>query len=150
VVYGVIDNWLDVGVHYRFTYQEQGGMWKKIHQPYLDATLMWRLASWDFSNRARFEYRNREDAENIWYYRNKLQVNFPVIRTRLEPRPYLADEFFVNIRHGSFARNRVYAGLLSNLVDPVSVDVYYFWERWLRNVTWKDTHVLGIKLILSF
>lgn len=144
--------WLDIGLNYRQVFEEKSNDWKYENRPHLNATVQFNLGEFKFSDRSRFSYRNREDSDNFWQYRNKLTIKFPFKLTRLAIQPYLADEIFVSFDDEELNRNRLYSGFSLSLLKSLKGEIFYLWQRSKSssNGKWTDCHVLGTKLKLSF
>ena len=150
VMYSGITDWLDVGLNYRHVFEEKSSGWKQENRPHLNAAVKWKMGDVSLSNRARFEYRNREDAENYWRYRNKFTIKFPFKLTKLNMQPYIADEIFYDFNEETLNRNRVYAGVGFEIFDNLKAEIYYLLESNERSKDWNDTHALGTKLKFYF
>ena len=148
--YSGFTNWLTVGLNYRHIFEEKSGDWKEENRPHLNAEIKWKLSDFSLSNRGRLEYRNREDADNLWQYRNKFTIKLPLKLTKLEVKPYLADEIFYDFDQDTLNRNRLYAGLKFTVFKDLNTDIFYLWQSSETNDDWNDTHALGTKLNFSF
>lgn len=150
--YSGFADWLDLGLNYRHINEEKSDDWKTENRPHLNATVKFNLGEFKLSNRGRFEYRNREDADNFWQYRNKLSIKCPLKMTELEIQPYLADETFTNFDSEEMSRNRLYSGFSLKIWKNLAGDIYYVWQRSKSSSSgkWSDVYVLGTKLKLSF
>jgi len=150
IVYSGLASWLDVGINYRHVHEEKSNDWKVENRPHLNADVKWKLFDVAFSNRGRLEYRNREDADNYWRYRNKFSIKLPLQLTKLEIQPYLADEIFYDFDVETLNRNRLYGGFGFKIIKNLKGEIYYLWERTEKSDKWNDINVLGTKLKLSF
>ncbi|MBN2482800.1 MAG: DUF2490 domain-containing protein [Candidatus Omnitrophica bacterium] len=150
VVYSGIASWLDVGVNYRYVREERNSRWKDDSQPHLNATVKWSRFGFSLSDRSRFEYREREDAEDYWRYRNNFTVKLPWKFTRFEIRPFVADEIFYDFDAETLNKNRFFSGISFKITKQVSGDIFYLWETSEKNEKWNDLHVLGTKIKLNF
>jgi len=65
-VYSGVAKWLDIGGGYRHIYEKKNSDWKMENRPYFYGTLKKKFTQFTLSNRLRFEYRNREDAQELW------------------------------------------------------------------------------------
>ncbi|MBN2097537.1 MAG: DUF2490 domain-containing protein [Candidatus Omnitrophica bacterium] len=148
--YSGLSPWLDIGFNYRQIFEEKSTEWKSENRPHFNATVKFNLGDFKLSNRSRFEYRNREDADNFWQYRNKLSLKLPVKFTRFELKPYLADEIFVNFDEQELDRNRLCTGWAFKLFKDLGGELYYLWQRSKKSGNWSDANVLGTKLKLAF
>jgi hypothetical protein len=151
IVYRGLADWIDVGLGYRQVFEENSsGEWKQENQPNLNITLRSKLLGLDVSNRARFEYRDLEDRDNLWRYRNKVAVKFPLELTKLKLQPYVADEIFIPLNDDNVNKNRFYAGVSLKLTKNLKGELYYLWESSRGTSDWTDINVLGTSLKFSF
>jgi len=150
VNYSGLAEWLDLGLNYRHIHEEKSDNWKVENRPHFNATAKWKLLDIAFSNRGRLEYRNREDAENYWRYRNKFSIKTPLKLSKLEIQPYIADEIFYDFDVETLNRNRLYGGLGFKILKNLKGEIYYLWERTENSDKWNDINVLGTKLKLDF
>jgi hypothetical protein len=102
------------------------------------------------SDRNRFEYRDREDEDDVWRYRNKVTVKFPFELTLLKLKPYVADEIFITLNDDNIDRNRFYAGASFGLTKGLDMDIYYMWQASRSAEEWIDINVLGTGLKFKF
>ncbi len=150
LTYSGLAEWLDLGLNYRQVSEKKSGKWKEENRPHMNATLKWELWDFGFSNRSRFEYRNIEDADNSWRYRNKLTVKLPLKLTKFEIQPYVADEIFYDFDKETLNRNRLYTGFSFKLFKDLKSEIYYLWQSSEKDDKWSDINVLGTKFKMSF
>jgi len=150
LTYSGFAEWVDIGINYRHIFEKKSTGWKEENRPHLNATLKWKLCDFSFSNRARFEYRNREDAEEYWRYRNKFAIKLPFKLTKFEIQPYIADEIFYDFDQERLNRNRFYGGLNFKLAKNLKAEIYYLWQSSEKNDKWNDLYILGTKLKIYF
>lgn len=151
-VYKSLADWIDLGFNYKQVFErtDSEGKWRQENRPYLNVTLKGKLLGLDLSDRSRFGYRDRENKKDLWRYRNKVTVKFPLELTSLKLQPYLADEVFINFDEEDFNRNRLYAGLSLKLSKNIKGEVYYLWQSSKSGGDWKDINVLGTGLKFYF
>ena len=150
-VYKSLADWIDLGFNYRQVFEEDSkDKWRQENRPHLNVMLKGKLFGLDLSDRSRFEYRDRESKKDLWRYRNKVSVKFPLELTSLKLQPYLADEVFINFDEEDFNRNRLYAGLSLKLSKNIKGEVYYLWQSSKSGGDWKDINVLGTGLKFYF
>ncbi|MFC1698732.1 DUF2490 domain-containing protein [Candidatus Omnitrophota bacterium] len=142
--------WLDIGFNYRQIFEEKNSDWKYENRPHLNATVKFNLGGLKLSNRGRLAYRNREDADNFWQYRNKLTLKFPNKLSKLDIQPYLADEIFVSFDDQELNRNRLYVGFYLKLLKSLKGEIFYLWQRSKSSGKWTNANILGTKLKFSF
>ncbi|MBD3380176.1 MAG: DUF2490 domain-containing protein [Candidatus Omnitrophica bacterium] len=147
-----IEKWLSAGFNYRQAYSKSGDKWYAEHRPHfnLTGTVKWKGVL--VKDRARLEYRIREDAEkqDSWRFRNKTLVYFPLSFKKFKYSPYLGDEIFFTFSDKRIGRNRVYAGLKAALFKGAEIDLYYMSQSDRLKEGWKDANVIGAKLNLTF
>jgi len=151
-VYSGLADWFDLGINYRYINEEKSNEWKKEHRPHVNGTVKWKLCDFSFSNRSRFEFREREDSDEVWQYRNKLSLKSLLNLTKYKIQPYIADETFFDSDLKELNRNRLYSGLSFNIFKNLKGDVYYLWQRSKSSSSgkWTDVNAVGTKLKISF
>ena len=149
-VYKGFADWIDVGANFRKVYEDTGGTWRQENRPHINVTLKGKLGDIAVSTRSRFEYRDREEKEDIWRYRNKVTFKLPGELTKLKLKPYLADEVYINFNEEGYVRNRFYSGVAFSIAKNVKADIYYLWQSSRASPGRDDIHALGTKLIFRF
>lgn len=118
--------WVELGLSYRQVFtKDSRGEWRQINQPHFDITLKAQLLGLGLSNRSRLEYNDIENREDLWRYRNKVTLKFPLELTPLKLQPYIADEVFINFDKKDFNRNRLYSGLSLKVSQYLRGEAYY-------------------------
>ena len=151
-IYKGFADWLDLGINYRQVFErtDSEGEWKQENRPHLNVTLKGQLFGLNVSDRSRFEYRDREDKNDLWRYRNKVTIKLPLELTALKLKPYLADEVFVPLDDDNIAKNRVYAGVSFQMLENMTGEVFYVWQSSRAPGDWNDINVLGTRLKFRF
>ena len=150
-VYKSLADWIDLGFNYRQAFEKDNkGEWREENRPHLNITLKGKLFDLDLSDRSRFEYRDRENKKDLWRYRNKFTVKFPLELTKLKLQPYLADEVFINFDEEGYNRNRLYSGASFKLSKNLEGNIFYLWQSSRSGGRWKDINVLGAGLKYRF
>lgn len=152
IVYSGLADWFDLGLNYRHINEEKGSGWKRESRPHINGTVKWKLRDFSFSNRGRIEYREKEDADDYWEYRNKFSIKPPMPFTRHKIQPYLTDEIFVDFDQGELYKNRLSPGFSFNAYKTLKCELYYLWQRSKSTFSgkWSDTNVLGTKIKVLF
>jgi hypothetical protein len=150
LIYSGFAEWLDLGLNYRQISEKKSGEWKEENRPHINAILKWEFQDLSFSNRSRLAYRNREDADNFWHYRNKLTIGFPWKLTGFDIQPYMADEIFYDFDEDTLNRNRLYTGASLKLLKDLKAEIYYLWQTSKKNDDWSDVNILGTNVKLNF
>ena len=150
-VYRSFADWMDLGFNFKEEFEKDSkGEWRSENRPHFNATLKAKVFGLSLSDRSRFEYRDREIKKDVWRYRNKLTIKFPIKLTELELQPYVADEVFINIDEGDFHRNRMYAGFSFKLAKNLDASIFYLWQSSESSSGWKDINALGTGLKYRF
>ncbi len=153
VVYkNVVEN-VDLGFNFRKAFTKiSRDNWNSENRLHLNLTIKGELFDIPVSNRARIEYRDIDESKNLFRYRNKFTINFPLEFTQLKLKPYLADEVFINCDEDGFNTNRVYAGLKLKLADNIDGSLFYLWQtRKPTGSGWgQDINVIGTALKIRF
>ena len=151
-VYKGFADWVDLGFNYRQVLEKaiREDLNISINEPHLNVTLKGQLFGLNVSDRSRFEYRDREDKNDLWRYRNKVTVKFPLELTGLKMKPYLADEVFAPLNDDNITKNRVYAGVSFRILENMTGEVFYLWQSSRSAGDWKDINALGTQLKFRF
>jgi hypothetical protein len=144
-------DWIDIGFNYKQVYLERSdGHWSRENRPHFNITFKGQLGSLDFSDRSRFEYRDKEYGDDLWRYVNKLEVNLPYELTRFMLRPYIADQIYINMDGSGFEKNRVYAGVNFELYEDIESELYYM-RQWSESLgRWEELNALGLDIKFRF
>jgi len=150
-VYGGLADWIDLGLNFKEVFlEEDDGHWSRENRPHVNITVKGPVGPFDVSDKSRFEYRDRENQEDLWRYVNRLKVKLPFELTEFKIRPYVADMIFLNMEGRSFEKNRIYAGASFKLSKALESEIYYFWQLGRFDGQWEDINVLGFQLNISF
>ena len=152
VVYSGLADWFDLGLNYRHINEERSGGWKTEYRPHLNGTVKWKCRGFSLSNRGRLEFREREDADEAWQYRNKISVKPPMSFTKHQIQPYIADETFFDSDSKELNKNRFYSGFSFQIFKNIKAETYYLWQRSKSSSSgkWSDYNVIGTKWKLLF
>ena len=66
--YKSLAEWMDVGLNFRLIRERAGSdnEWKTENRPHINVSFKGKLFDLGVTNRSRFEYRDRKDAEDFW------------------------------------------------------------------------------------
>lgn len=147
--YQLAPHWsLEAG--YRRQWIEVGSRTVNEHRPLLNLIWRDRINGWNFSNRARVEFRF---FENIFSDRIRCRNEFvaisPLELTPLRLRPYVSDEVFYEFTDNGFNLNWLEGGVRYKLNSNVGFKLGYRWQALKRNDAWNHTHVFvtGVSLL---
>ena len=143
-------DWLEVSGNYRYITYESDDVWLRENRPHINAKLKWKLAGFKFSDNNRLEYRSRESKENVWRYRNKIKVEYPLKWSKLEISPYVYEEIFYDFTADERSKNRVEAGLSMKFIKNSKLYVAYQFDSTRSDSGWTDTNCLTTYLKISF
>ena len=102
------------------------------------------LGDVNVQNRARFEYRIRENMDEVLRYRHRLQLQLPVKPMGVAMTPYVSEELFIDSDQGDFNEFRTSTGLKKKISAAFEGDLYYLWQTVDKNTFWQDAHILGL------
>lgn len=151
LVYKGFADWVDIGFNFKKEYeQDSTGKFRHENRPHLNVTLKHRLFDYDFSNRSRLEWRDYENKEEVWRYRNKTTVKFPIKLTKYNLQPYVTEEFFMNLPEDNINQNRLSSGFSFTLAKNVKGSIYYMFKKTKGTDGWTDTNVIGLQFKFLF
>jgi len=156
-----VTEWLNAAAAYRHIWNRPNHNWEEEARPYADLVLKraWHLFS--FSDRNRVEWRNRENRDEEFRYRNRLTALLRQGVTALDVRPYLAAEVF--LREGNADpldadRYRVTLGMRADPEDNIAhklphppaesfkTDLFFTYETTKAEEDWNGAYIVGLKL----
>lgn len=153
LTFKVLD-WLSIRPGYTHIYELSGGEWKREYRPEIDGNISWKWENWKFGYRARLEYRDKQTGDDVWRFRNRIQVNSPWKWTDWGINPYVSDEIFSEEHQESFIyRNRLKAGLDIGkifMLEHLGGDIYLMWETTEKPDKWYDAYIIGANLKVKF
>lgn len=120
------------------------------HEGFLYATVKLPLREWNITSRQRFQGGvNREETSNVFRHRLRLDYNNPRLPFRLQP--FLANEWFLDLREFSLAENRFMVGLAYPLNRAAQLELYGMrQDQWTVGGELATTPVVGLNLSLNF
>jgi hypothetical protein len=149
--YSGLADWFAVGLGYKKKFDKEGDDWQAEDRPYLNLIVEDKLCGLHIGSRSRFEYRDVEDEEIVWRYRNKVAVWSPVTFTPLKIQPYVADEIFINFDEEDFNQHRLYGGAFIPLHQQIRLELFYAWKLDKEeDNSWHDTNILGSHIYFQF
>ncbi len=151
LIYKGLADHIDLGFNFRKIYKEDDtNTWRQENRPHLNVTFRKKLGRIGFSTRSRLEYRDIEQKDDTWRYRNLFTFKLPLELTSLRIQPYIADEIFINLNGEGYSANRVYAGVTFNLLKNIKAAIYYVWQSARASPGRDDIHAFGTKLVFNF
>jgi hypothetical protein len=135
--------------NYWHDYNRKGESWQEERRPHLNIYYSNNHFPTILQWRNRFEYRLFHDMTNQWRYRSRLKMKFPV-KPFNRFSPYFADELFYNLNANELRINRVYLGVVVQLLDRLFFDGYYLLAHKKRSDQWHPVHVFGSRFKIQF
>lgn len=135
---------LTCGLYYRSVESRTGDEWKHEDRPHADFIFKGTRAGVQAQNRARFEYRIRDNVNDIMRYRNRLLVLYPTTLLGTKITPYVSEEAFIDTDRGDFNQFRTATGLKKKFGASLESDLYYLWMATEKSTDWSNAHVLGL------
>jgi len=150
-VYSGFSNNIDIGFNYR-NIQEKNSEdnTRPENRPHLNLTLKGKLFNLTTANRSRLEFRDKDNKEDVWRYRNKTTIKLLPIPNFKNIQPYIANEVFIDLDRNDFTKNRFYAGATFKLAGNTKLDIFYLWQAIKSKREWEDTQILGTHIKFSF
>jgi hypothetical protein len=129
--------------------------WQVEHRPVADVILTIKSGIWKVENRLRTEYREVQDEDAYFRYRNRLRLESPWCWTRAKVKPWLAWEaYYENNPYWDSGdrlnRHRFFVGLNARLTSILQIGGYYYWERARRSDVWESNHEIGLGITLAY
>lgn len=142
--------WLEIGTNYRYVSRVTDDEWKRENRPSIYAELKWDWADFEFSNNNKLDYRIRQDDEDIFRYKNKLKIEYPVEWTALKISPYVSEVIFYDFNVGQLNGYRLEAGFSMQLMKNSELYIAYQFGNDKKSGNWTDTNYLVTYLKISF
>ena len=150
-VYKGLTDWIDLGLNYKLSFRkDDDGHWSRENRPHLNITLNGQLGAFGFSDRSRFEFRDRENREDLWRYVHRLKVTLPCEFTKFKFRPYFADQVYLNLEGQTFEKNRIYSGVTFELTKNLETEFYYVWQSRKLEGQWTELNAFGFTFVILF
>jgi len=149
-VYQGIRPWLETSLCIREVQEKKSGSWQEEVRPHANAEFIIRTRNAVARDRVRIEFRDREDAHDMWRARNRVRIELPPLVKRLSLRPYVCDEIYVDSYDREFNQNRVSVGLSSALGPRLKGELYVLRKSTRKDGDWTDVNVLGAVLRATF
>ena len=134
--------------------------WQREHRFGVDVEPSVKLWGWKIADRNRVVWRDFEDSQGFWRYRNRIQVNSPWKWTDYKINPYASWELFLDDgkpskhvrKNDKFDQWRFAVGATAKLTDNISLNLFYLLQE-KKNTShhdWSPNHVLGVNVGFSF
>jgi hypothetical protein len=105
-----------------------------------------KFKKFSLRDRNLIEFRLRNSRSNSTRYRNKLQLNYPVLKAGKEYfTPFVSDEVYYDFQARAWTRNDFSAGLSKKLNKNLSADFFYLLRN-NRGNTLKYVNIFGVNL----
>jgi hypothetical protein len=145
-----LSEWLEIGTNYRYISRSTDDGWRRENRPNINAEIKWGWLDFEFSDNNKLEYRIREDNEDIFRYKNKLKIEYPVEWTVLKISPYASEEIFCDFDVGQLNGYRLEAGFSMQLMKNSELCIAYQFGNDKKSGDWTDTNYLVTYLKISF
>jgi len=149
-VYKGLTDWIDLGFNYKVSFGKVGDHWIQENRPHVNITFNGQLGAFEFSDRSRFEFRDKEDREDLWRYVHRFKIKLPCEFTKFKFRPYFADQVYLNFEGQTFEKNRIYSGVSFELTKNVESEIYYVWQLRKFDGQWIELNAFGFTLDILF
>ena len=143
-------DWFTLGLNYRYAEEEKNGAWRHENRPHVNGTFSQTFAGLRLADRNRLEYRGRENADDVWRYRNRAWVGIPMTLLGMKCEPYVNDEVFIDSDAKELNQNRVAVGITAAPTASLKLELYYLRMSVEKDDDWTDTNVFGTSVALTF
>jgi hypothetical protein len=143
-------DWLELGTNYRYISRSTDDGWKRENRPSIYAELKWSWADFELSNNNKLEYRIRQADEDIFRYKNKLKIEYPVEWTALKISLYASELIMCDFDAGQLNGYRLEAGFSMQFMINTELNIAYQFGNDKQNDDWTDTNYLITYLKFSF
>ena len=126
--------------------------WNRYYVPGVGASLEWSPSRFEVSFRNILElWHAFDDEPSELRVKQRIKISTPFDLKSIEIEPYISEEYLAAVNSDDhLIWNRVSGGNTFNLTEIVSVDLFYIWQRKNGSLEWRNAHVVGTKLRLSF
>jgi hypothetical protein len=146
-----ITPWFNLAAGYRDVFCKGVHQWQHEAMPFGEVMFKSAWNGFNLSDKSRLEYRMLEARTDNWRYRNKVTLKLPWRFTQFAIRPYVSNEFLIQMmKNDGYNENRLYGGLECTPWKNVSGDIFYLWQDLKRSAGWEDRNIFGSKLKISF
>lgn len=135
--------------------QVSGHYWQVEHRPLAD--FMFTVTAWliTIEERLRVEYRQIENQDAFFRYRNRLRLRPPWKWTEYELRPWVAWEGYYEDNPSwppgeRLNRHRLFIGLDALIDSKIKTGGYYYYEYVLLNGEWGYNNEIGLEISMAY
>ena len=143
-------DWLEIGTSYRYTSRATFDGWKRENRPSINAKLKWSWEDFEFSNNNKLDYRIIQGYEDIFRYKNKLKIEYPLDWTKPKISPYVSEEIFFDFDVGRLNGYRIEAGFSMQLLENSELSIAYQFANDKFRGIWIDRNYLLTHLKFFF
>lgn len=141
--------WLDLGFNYRLIYEKNNAdHMKPENYPYVDTILKTKFFGCDLSDRSRIAFRDRTNQDDLWQYRNKITLKFPVELTSWKLQPFISEELFFDLEQQGLYKSWFIPGFNFPVSKNLTCEISWLWQVRQAQPHWED--VTGIITRLKF
>jgi len=140
---------VSLGAGYRCERQEQREQWTTENRFLVPLTFGWTVKPWILQLRNQVEYRDLEDSQDRWRFRERILLKWPVHLGELTVLPFASAEVFYDFTADQMNQNRLSAGLSVPWRERMTFTVFYL-NKAERNSNWSTTNVLGTEMAFRF
>lgn len=126
--------------------------WHRYYVPGVGASLRWEPSRLeiDFRNIVEFWHMIGDGAMEL-RLKQRIRLSYPMKIRDMEMAPYLSEEYLATLNSSDhLIWNRVSAGNSFYLGEWITLNAFYIWQKKNGSLEWKDAHVAGLKLGISF
>lgn len=140
---------VSLGAGYWLERKEADGSWTSENRLLLPLIIGWTAKPWLFQLRNQLEYRDLEDDQDRWRFRERITVKWPVQVGQLSVVPFASEEVFYDFTVERMNQNRAAVGLSVPWGKHMTWTMYYA-NKADRDGDWSTVNVLGTEVALKF
>ena len=145
-----INNRIKIAANYKTVNIERAEGWQIYNSPYSSITLCVFPSFITVENRHQLEYWFSPDKNDYGKYRNRIKI-IPQFDDRSFPFSlYVAEEAFIELNSERLRNLRTYLGVDFELFEKFEAGIYYCLHQTDNDIGWKNAHVLGTSIKLSY
>lgn len=140
---------VSLGAGYRRERKEGEDSWTTENRFLLPLTLKWAVKEWAIQLRSQLEYRDLENEQDRWRFRERIRLSHPVDIGKFTVTPFVSEELFYDLTVGRAEQNRAVVGLSIPWGKHMTLAVFYM-NKTERNGDWSSANILGTEVAVRF
>jgi hypothetical protein len=140
---------VSLGAGYRCERRQEDNSWTTENRLFVPLTLKWAVQDWTIQLRNQLEYRDLENDQDRWRFRERIMLGHPVHLGGLTVTPFVSEELFYDVTVEQTEQNRVAVGLSIPRGEHMTFAVFYM-NKADRDDHWSTANILGTEVAFKF